>query len=283
MFFIRFISRLPFPLVYLLSNCIAFVMGSFMRYRRSVIMENLSICFPEKTLLEKYVIQKKFYRNLSDVGLETIKSMTMSVEDMKKRVRIKNLELLKNYIDKKQPLILLTGHICNWEWQLAGIASHLNIPIGAVYKPLASDFSEKMMLEIRARFGGYPVPMANTMREILIRKKKGDMFFFGLVADQSPPGYDKKKEWVNFFGKESAFFAGPEKITEYMNFPVVYSKITRRKRGYYDIEILPVYDGKEYQKGTHQILNKFTSLLEENIKLAPSNWLWSHKRWKYSK
>lgn len=258
-------------------------MANVIRYRRKVIEKNIGIAFPEKTHQEKKKIIHDFYRNLCDVGFEALKSLSMSQDDMKKHLVITNPEEYKKYHDNGQPVILMTGHFGNWEWQLLAYTATMGVPFGAVYKPLASKFSENLMVNIRTNFGGYVVPMERTMREILVKHKKGEVFSFGMVADQSPPGYDKKRVWLDFFGKESAFFIGPEKVTEFMNYPVIFSKIKRIKRGYYEVEIIDIHDGSEYEKGSNKILKTYSKLVEECIKEQPSNWLWSHKRWKYTR
>ena len=246
-------------------------------------MKNIETAFPDISPEDKKKTIRGFYRNLCDVGFEALKSLSMSREDVANRIRVTNPKEFTKYQEAGKPILMLTGHLCNWEWQLMAYTVLLDTPIGAVYKPLASKFSENLMQMIRSNFGGYVVPMEKTMREILVRHKRGEVFTFGMVADQSPPGYDKKQIWLDFFGKESAFFAGPEKITEYMNYPVIFSKIKRVKRGYYEITIIDIHDGSEYEKGSNKVLMEFSKLVEENIREQPSNWLWSHKRWKYTK
>ncbi|ANQ49396.2 lysophospholipid acyltransferase family protein [Flammeovirga sp. MY04] len=283
MFFIRLFSKLPFPIIYLISDIIAFFTGSIIRYRRTVITQNVETAFPGISAKEKRKIIRGFYRNLCDVGFESLKSLSMSKEDVKKHITITNPEEFKKYHDAGKPILMMTGHLSNWEWQLMAYTVIMNAPIGAVYKPLSNKFSENLMQKIRSNFGGYVVPMEKTMREILVKHKRGEVFTIGMVADQSPPGYDKKQIWLDFFGKESAFFAGPEKVTEFMNYPVIFSKIRRVKRGYYEITIVDLHDGSDYEKGSNEILKKFSKQVEENIKEQPSNWLWSHKRWKYTR
>ncbi|NLR90239.1 lysophospholipid acyltransferase family protein [Flammeovirga agarivorans] len=283
MFFIQLLSKIPFSLLHIISTFLAFVTGKIIRYRRDVVAENIKIAFPEKSEAEHKKIVDGFYTNLSDVALESIKSLSMSKEDMKQHFKVKNPEVFNKFHDKNQPVILMCGHVCNWEWQMTGFAANFDFGFGAVYKPLEGKFSEQLMQQIRSRFGGYVVPMANTMRQILVRKKKGENFGFGMVSDQSPPGYDRKRIWIDFFGRPSAFFAGPEVITGSMKIPVIYSRIIRTGRSQYEAELFEIYDGGEYEKGSNLVLTKYAQLVEENIKAQPSNWLWSHKRWKYTK
>ncbi|NME67380.1 lysophospholipid acyltransferase family protein [Flammeovirga aprica] len=284
MIFIKLFSRLPFFFIHSLSYSIAFFMGSIIRYRRSKIAENIKIAFPEKSPLERKKLLFQFYLNLTDVGFEALKSYSMTREQMQKRFKVLNPEKMEEHIQKNEPFLLLAGHVTNWEWQLSGYASQLNFNFGGVYKPLSSKFTDKLMLDIRANFGGYPIPMAKTMREILVRMKRKEMFSFGLVADQSPPNYDKKREWVQFFNRETAFFSGPEIITQMAKMPVYYAHITRTKRGHYEGRIIPIFqEGDEYVKGSSQITKKYAELLEANIRESPADWLWSHNRWKYTR
>ena len=81
-------SLLPFWFLYLLSDFVAFLLYNVSGYRKKIVLNNLSIAFPEKTTKEKKIIAKKFYRNLTDTFLETIKMISMSNKEFEKRCTI---------------------------------------------------------------------------------------------------------------------------------------------------------------------------------------------------
>src|SRR5689334_16286881 len=71
--FLYAISLLPLRLLYLVSDFFYFLIYYVLGYRKKIVLQNLSIAFPEKSAAEKLRIAKKFYRNFTDTFIETIK------------------------------------------------------------------------------------------------------------------------------------------------------------------------------------------------------------------
>ena len=74
--FIYGISLLPFPLLYLLSDGIYFIIYRVLGYRKQVVFTNLRNSFPGKSEEEIKTIAKRFYRWFCDLTLETLKTLT---------------------------------------------------------------------------------------------------------------------------------------------------------------------------------------------------------------
>jgi KDO2-lipid IV(A) lauroyltransferase len=101
-----------------------------------------------------------------------------------------------------------------------------------------------------------------------------------MAADQSPGRkYIDKAYWINFLGRDTAFLHGPEKHAVTNNYVVMYIDVQRKKRGYYTIE-LSVLTDKPSQLSDGEITSRFAKKLESIIYKDPTNWLWSHRRWK---
>ena len=75
------------------------------KYRRDVVMKNLLIAFPEKTEKRKKAIAKKFYHNLIDMFVETIKMFSFSEKILEKRFSA-NWDLVND--------LYATGKVCNF-------------------------------------------------------------------------------------------------------------------------------------------------------------------------
>jgi KDO2-lipid IV(A) lauroyltransferase len=136
------------------------------------------------------------------------------------------------------------------------------------------------MLKLRGKWGTKNFTMSDTIREIIKLKRKNTRFIIGLIADQSP----RKKTlnyWTKFLNQNTAIILGPEKIAKSTKSPVVYLDMQRVKRGYYEVTVLPVVEDPVNTK-EFEITEKHLRLLEGAIIKKPENWLWSHKRWKYS-
>ncbi|MDI9356361.1 MAG: lysophospholipid acyltransferase family protein [Chitinophagaceae bacterium] len=281
MWFLRFFSRLPFSVLYVLSFWIGFFNYYFFRYRKKIILENIKKVFPHKNEQDIQKIYKKFYYYMGDIVVETIKLMTISDAELCKRGKYINPEYIKHIVQKEQkPIIALTSHYGNWELiSLAGTLQ-LGYPVHVVYKKIRSPFFEKLMMLIRASKGGKVIEKDKAVREII--KNNTTPCIYGIVADQSPE-LGVPKDWIDFLGMQTPFYKGVENLPKITGFPSVYIKVNPIKRGYYEIEIIPLssppYNKKN--KDTISILPMFAKFLEQQIYEKPEYWLWSHNRWKH--
>lgn len=222
---------------------------------------------------------KAFYKNFTDVFLETIKLLTIPDDEIVKRVRIKNLESINDRLKKGQSLIALTSHYCNWEWMLASCSVQFINPPDAVYLRVKNPFFEKLMLRLRSRFGAFMIEKRYILSEENKRKDKAHVI--ALVADQAPKG-ERSLKWINFLNQDTPFINGPERISKILDLPVVYGKMSRIKRGYYEMEFVEIKSEPGPATGM-PVTEKFGSILEETIREYPPNWLWSHNRWKQTR
>ena len=273
-------SALPFRVLYVLSDFNYLLMYHVWRYRRKVVRENLEKSFPEKTEAERLQIERKFYRYLSDYRLEDLKLLHMSAEDLCQRMIYKNTEQYLELTEKYGGIIVMIPHYANYEW-LIGMGSVMkpgDVPV-QVYKPLKDKYLNELFKQIRSRFGGYNIPKHSTAREIIKLKREGKNMVVGLITDQWPSG---DRYWTTFMGQETAFLNGAERIAKIMNFPVFYCELTKTRRGYCEAEFKLMTEApKETVEG--EITDMFAHELEQTIRREPAYWLWSHKRWKFTK
>lgn len=273
-------SALPFRVLYMLSDFNYLLMYHVGRYRRKVVRENLEKSFPEKTEAERLQIERKFYRYLSDYMLEDLKLLHMSAEDLCQRMIYKNTEQYLELTEKYGGIIVMIPHYANYEW-LIGMGSVMkpgDVPV-QVYKPLKDKYLNELFKQIRSRFGGYNIPKHSTAREIIKLKREGKNMVVGLITDQWPSG---DRYWTTFMGQETAFLNGAERIAKMMNFPVFYCELTKTRRGYCEAEFKLMTEApKETVEG--EITDMFAHELEQTIRREPAYWLWSHKRWKFTK
>ncbi len=276
--FLRFLAYLPTPALYLLSGCLRFFIEYIFKYRFKVIRQNLINSFPEKSESEIKILIHGFYRNLSDVLAEAIRAIRISKEEIKQRVKFTNPELASDYISNGQSIIVLASHTCNWEWLLLACNIQFPAQIDAVYKKLRNPVSDAQMLKVRGRFGAYMVEMNSLFKAFVTRKEVNRAI--ALVADQTPGG-GKNDYWCTFLGQETCFYPGPEKLATKSGYPVLYVGMKRIKRGYYEVYFEKLSEPPYPDEPL--IIKKYAAALEENIWLSPSDWLWSHKRWKHKR
>jgi len=276
--FLKLLSRLPFSALYQLANLIFFVSFYLIRYRRKIVWKNLQNSFPEKEILELIKIQKKFYRNLADTSVETLKLLTISEEDLLKRVRLDNSLTLK-YHELGYPVFGMTSHFCNWEWLLVAGSNTLGLELHAVYQKLNNPFFNDLMKQIRSRFGVALHEKNVAVRDLM--KMKGKSYLMSMVADQRPYS-GENRYWSVFLNQDAAFYTGTELMARRMDIKVIYASMKRIKRGYYEVHF---EDLELSPKNTspNEITEKFIKRAEKDILRDPTSYLWSHDRWKFKK
>lgn len=270
------ISFLPLKLLYIISDVICFVFKHIIPYRKKVILKNIKSSFPEKTDEEHNQLLRDFYCHFSDILVEGIKNLSISKHQLKKRMVVRNPELMKDLYHEKRNVLLVSGHYNNWEWLISSqnfLFEHQAFGIGM---PLTNKFWDKKVNQLRERFGMRVINSTNYQAKFRTFKKKP--FAVLTLGDQSPTN-SSKSYWMNFLNQETAVLFGTEYMANQFNFAVVFFAIHKLKRGYYEIELnLITRDAKSLEWG--EITEAHTKLLEAEIKINPTQWLWSHKRWK---
>jgi len=281
MLFIRLLSHAPYWVLYLISDLLRLINYHLIRYRREVIEKNLSIAFPDMSDEGKEKTIKGFYKNFGDVMMESIKAISISREEMVKRVTYSGIEKLEEARSRGFSAVYLATHHCNWEWMLLSGTILFPYRVYGVYKPLQNKKFDRLLLKTRSKFGGILVPADKIVRNIAM--KKNEVRGIGLVADQRPH-ISNKKVWLKTCGKDTAYHTGAEFVPKLENAIVFMSKMVRKKRGYYHIDIIKLAE-PPYSKSpdSTEVLTKYVTELEKMIQEHPSDWLWSHDRWKYSK
>lgn len=276
-FLLKLISLIPFWLLYIISDLLFFSLFHVFKYRRKVVQINLSNAFPEKSPAELSRIEKRFYAFLADMIMESIKSISISREELNERYQFENLQIIRNHLEAGRSVIAVSGHYGNWEWGPLGIPFALKCDILVVYKPLSDTKFDNLINSVRSRFGTIMVPMKQTLRKVAEYKNRPHVLV--LVGDQTPTR-EESQYFTNFLNQPTAVFLGVEKIASKTNNPIIYFSIKRTKRGYYKSVVQSLVDNpKECEE--HEITNAHTRMLEDLIKAEPNYWLWSHKRWKF--
>ena len=274
----KLFAKLPLPLLYTLSGPIYFVTYHLVRYRRGIVREHLSTAFPTSSEKEICRLEKRYYRNLADVTVEVVKGMAISEAEFEARVTHKNYDLVKGFIDQGKSLLLLSSHSGNWEWLQLAMGLQLPILVESIYKPLHSKTMDRVFYEMRTRFGASLVNAVDLMGEVIKNRKKQRAY--AILADQKPRGSGRCHH-TDFLNRDTRFFVGPEKIAQFAKLPIIYVRMTRVKRGYYEIEYqLLAEPPYEKNKDSYPITELYARAVESHILQYPDSWLWSNRRWR---
>ncbi|GLU55956.1 lysophospholipid acyltransferase family protein [Dyadobacter frigoris] len=273
------ISRLPWKSLYRFSNILRFFIFDIFHYRQKVILDNLRNSFPqlkENTIQE---IAKKYYQNFTDIIFETIKLRSISKTDLLNRFEAES-DILDHYYEEKKNLVVVAGHLGNWEMLNLFAAVKFRYQLVIVYHQLANQTFDNWFKDVRTQFGTEMVPMKDAFARAITPRDKP--FLFILINDQS--AVPEKAYWTTFLNQDTGVFRGVELIARKLNAPVLYMGVLRNnfKRGFYKFYFKLITETPK-QEPNNYILQKQISFLEEDIIRQPDNWLWSHKRWKHKR
>ena len=276
---IKIFSRLPMRALYAFSAFLYVLAFYVVRHRHEVIRDQLEKVFPASSGAEREAVHKQFLKNFCDVMVEVLKSVSMTEADMRAHMRIVNLKVARQYLNAGQSVMFVTSHLGNWEWLLHGVALQLGYPVDAAYKPLHDQWAERLMLKIRTRFGARLVPAKELLTDFM--RRRAIVRALAMNADQAPMSTDKRY-WTQFLGQDTAFYVGAEQIARATRLPILYAGVRRIRRGYYEVEFKPLWDGRETTE-PNAVTERYARACEVDVLKSPADWLWSYRRWRLKK
>lgn len=279
--FLYLLSVLPFFILYGLSDFVFVLLFHVIGYRKKVVLTNLRNAFSEKSEAEIRRLCKNFYRYFCDLTLEVFKTLTISPEAMLKHCKFspQAKEVFDKMAKENQSIILVMGHLGNWEWAGNSFSLLCKQQLYVIYHPLDNSYFDAFVYGMRTRFKTKLIAMNNTYRAMLGNKTETSATAF--IADQTPSA-PHTAYWTTFLNQDTPVFPGTEVIARKLNYPIVYTYVKRVKRGYYEIfaEML-IENPAKTQEG--EISERHTRRLEQDIIAQPETWLWSHRRWKHQR
>lgn len=280
---LHLLAFMPWWALYLHADLIYFITYHVIGYRKDVVRQNLEECFPEKTDQERKAIEKKFYREIADYFVETVKLLHISDDEMRSRMVFRNAQVIEDAFNNKQSLVLYAAHYGNWEWITSvtlwfNSEAHKDVIQGQTYHPLENELFERFFLKTRQRFNTVCISWKQIVREMMRNEREGIHMGIGFIADQHPLSNDEKHV-LDFLHHPTAFASGAEAIARKLHCRAAYFDLRRIKRGHYECTLVPLSDDCANEpRGA--ITTRYARLLEQRIIENPELWLWTHKRWK---
>lgn len=266
-------------LYYPFAETIYIILYYIVRYRLKVTRENLHNSFPEKSTKELRYIERKFYRHLSEIFIDTIDLASITPAQLRQRMIILDEDKHRKEVYEKDWIAAL-AHYGAWEYFIAyALGEQTRSETIAVYKPLHSKAMDMYYLKVRSRTNTVPVAMTVFLRHVLRRRSEGVNMSIGMISDQSPQWFTID-HWYDFLGQPTPFFNGMATIALRFGMPIYFMHIEKTSRAHYTGRFECIYDGEE-KVDAHEITARYAAQLEIMIKQRPELWVWSHKRWKH--
>ncbi len=278
------IARMPFAVLYVISDVIFFFLYHIVRYRRKLVSDNIRSSFPDMTEAEVKATARQFYRNFADYFMETVKLHHVSDEEIMKRIEFKDVDIIDTLWDKGLSIVCYFSHCFNWEWA-PSVTLHTrhkrgdNCKFAQVYRPLRSEFFDSFFLDLRSRFGSLSFPKSTVFRDLIRLRRDNVLSITGFMSDQKPSHGDVTHV-VSFLNHPTAIITGTEQLARRLSMAVVYWDMEKLSRGHYRITTRLMTENAADTEPFF-LTDLYSRLLQKTIQRNPSIWLWSHNRWKY--
>ena len=249
------------------------------KYRKAVILKQLSDSFPNKSEEEIQEICRRYYRHLGEMIIDTLSLAGMND---KKRAKYTEFNLPESFYEvlNGKNAIALSSHYGFWEIALNLYLVTPDHHIIVAYRPLKSPLMDRLYKRLRNTNAVDVIPSKQLIRHYVANRNgiNGKNLIVGLIADQNCPP-TKGCCWHKFLNHDSLFFDGGEQLAVKFGMPVFYMELERLEAGRYRHNYTMLYDGSEEIK-PHEITERYVRCLERTIEAKPEYWMWSHRRWK---
>ncbi len=275
------LSWLPLRCLYMISDGLFVVIFHLIGYRRKLVRKNISESFPDMGEAQLRDAERGFYHWFCDYLVESIKMLTISEGEMRRRLVFKGTETVDEVVRDGQSCAVYLGHYCNWEWITSlplWVAPEAQC--GQIYHAIENKAFDRLFLKLRQRFGAVCIPMAETLRRIVKYRQEGRQVVIGYIGDQVP-FWNNIHHWCMFLNHDTPVLTGTERLAVKAGHAVFYMDVRRMRRGYYEAEFqLITREPKQWAE--FAITDEYFRRLEQSIRRDPACYLWSHNRWKRS-
>ena len=273
------LSLLPLRIHYMLSDLLYLIIYRLIHYRVAVVRKNIQESFPEKDADEQLAIERGFYHWFCDYLAESVKLLTMSRSQMRRRMVFKGTDVVDEVVRNGQSCAVYLGHYCNWEW-ITSLPLWVTpeAQCGQIYHVLENQEFDKLFLKLRQRWGAVCIPMAETLRRLIQYRQANQPVVIGYIGDQVP-FWNNIHHWCQFLNHDTPVLTGTERLARQTGQAAFYLDVRRLRRGYYEAEF-KLITREPKQLAEFELTDIYFRMLEESIRRDPACYLWSHNRWK---
>lgn len=267
------VAKLPFAVQKRLAQTLSFLLRLFAGHRTHIVDTNLRLCFPEwDENTRKQKVREVLYHNAFGF-LEAANAYHRDIESYRDKVDFIGLEHLQNAIAQGRGTLLLGAHYSQLD--LGGALVSLVCDPYAIYRPDNNPLMDRYIIQGRNTFMKGVIKRTD-MRGIARALKKNDVVWY-------PPDQDYGRQhavYAPFFGVNAATITATSRLVKFNQSPVVMLSYRRDDTsGRYTVEFSPGPEGFPSGDDTMDatLINK---ALEECIRKAPTQYMWTHRRFK---
>ena len=256
-----------------LGGLIVGMIGPLFRSKKNI-SSNIKKAFPEIEEKKINLIIKDMWRNYGRILADYVSIKNFRESKLNRYLEVEGNEIFEEIKNKNEQVVFISGHFNNFELMAMEIEKS-GIDVAAIYRPLNNIFLNKIMEKIRKQYiCKHQIKKGMSgAREIIKLYKDG--FSMALMIDQ------RVREGIklNFFGEPASTTTIPAQLVKKFGCKIVPIYIERIDKFYYKMKInSPLnFDKNHSIENISSILN---TELEKMVLKKPSQWIWSHDRWK---
>jgi|TARA_B100000809_G_scaffold82784_1_gene81091 KDO2-lipid IV(A) lauroyltransferase len=269
---------LPEALALSVGSLLGWIAGSVLRVRRTEVDEHLFLAFPERTDAWRHDVARASYAHLGREAVATLRLSRATDKDLNARIRIPDLALFRSAVEEGRGVILVTGHLGNWEVG-GGAFTSRGISLDAIAKGMANKAIGDAIAGVRERLGIGLIHMDEVAREVPRSLLRGRVV--AILADQHA---HKGGILVSFFGREASTTRAPALFAIRTGAPIFLGIALRdpgwRQRYTVSLERIDFQSSGEVDADIRGLTAAHSAALERAVRLAPEQYFWQHRRWK---
>lgn len=269
---------LPESLAVFTGAAMGSAVGSVLRVRRRDVDRHLAWAFPTRSRSWRRRVARRSYAHLGREAVVLFRRGGWSIDRVLEATRVEGFNEFRAAAEAAGGLILLTGHLGNWEIGGAAITAR-GVPLDVVAKGMSNPLFQTGLFAARERLGMRVVEMGDAAREGLRSLSEGNVL--ALLGDQRPHGGGVL---VPFFGREAATARGPALLATRTGASVWVAFAVRDPgsppRYTVRFQPLPFTPSGDSEADARVLMTRYASVLEEAIEAAPEQYFWQHRRWR---
>jgi len=249
------------------------------RKRLRITRTNVHNAFPDRSEHARQEIVDGAYENLGITLAELLAVPSLTQETLLDRMRIPNIEWVRERRQRGEASILLSGHFGNWEFLAMAAGVEIGGPVTIVAHPQKNAVVDRELNDYRMRFGNVIVPMHDAARALIKALTEGGTVAF-LVDQHAHPERDP---WIEFFGRQTPTYEAPAALALRFGVPIYHAFAVREADGRYTAPLAKLdMEGLGKDKAsTIELTRRHVHVLEQAIIRHPHLWSWQHRRWRH--
>jgi Kdo2-lipid IVA lauroyltransferase/acyltransferase len=244
--------------------------------KRDVVANNLRIAFPDTSDEWREHIARASYEHLGRETMMMLRLAAMSRDELIAITHPVNTEEATTLLRAGQGVIVVAGHLGNWEIGAAVMAVR-GYSVDVIAKRAANPLFYQRILAARERLGVGVIDFQGATRDVLRALRSGRAVAF--AADQHA---GRAGLWVPFFGRPASTYRGPALMSLRTGAPIFLSIPIRRPDGTYELRLeridIPLTGDMDADE--RRLTAEYSRRLEAAVRQYPEQYVWQHRRWR---